>query len=211
MKHANLIRKFRDLFLVLALSAVLVRCAEDSTSSSSNCTSASFTTNTSGKEIAIGDLTLGGTTLAQSFKVSSDTKVTAVSATLMVVGGFSSSDENKLTLTIETDSNDSPGGNSAVQATGTLLCNKVTSTTGSSYGFTLDKVAYLKKDTTYWIRIKASYAPSSAKVIKWAGHEGDSSGYPDGHAAYETETQGTWSTTQIGTFRDLAFSLTCTQ
>lgn len=165
-----------------------------------NC-SVSQLVETPNETVGIADTALGGDELAQSFKVSEDKEVNTIALKLIKLGTLAAA--NTLTVTIVADSGtDTP--DTTVLTSGSLSVANIGTSATQFYSVTISSIN-LKKNTKYWLRVKASYAASTTNLIKWASNT--SNVLPDDRALYETAIAENWNTTAIGTLRDFVFSI----
>lgn len=199
--------------LPLILALITPGCAElleDGGTASDYTTVLSFTQETSGAEIGLGDLnpnSIKGVSVAQSIQLPVDDTVIAVTLKLRRTGSFPSNSEHTVSLSIETDSSDHPSGTRVESHTPATLLVRNIGTTAASYNFVLPVRISLSANTTYWIRLTASYPASTSNYIVWYGNDSSTNGYSNGNTIYETEVSGQWSRNLIGTLRDMVFTL----
>ena len=177
------------------------------------CTSGSVfvTERTVGKEIPIHSPSYGGNELAQSFQVTSKTKIGSVSLELMRIGtpGVST-----LTVRIQGDSSGQPDGTSLASATLSVASTNILqlsidqniSTAPAFYVFSFGNNGSitLSSGKTYWLRVQADYTASDTDAIEWIAN--DTNSYSNGNAAYKDGT-GAFVTTLLDAQRDFVFNL----
>lgn len=171
---------------------------------SSDTVLASFTTTSSGAEMGVAVSAYGGDSIAQSFQVTTSATTTAVKLTLQKVGTFATGSGHYVQLYIDSDNSDTPSGTPLTNATSaTVSVDNISSSSAQQVRFTFATAVTLTASTTYWLRLRASYAVNSTNYIQWMGYDG-SSGYSSGKAEYRNGS-GTFVTASIGLLRDLAF------
>lgn len=178
---------------------------------SSPCAGPGFLAQTAGKQLAVADVNLGATYLAQSFLSTGSLHARTIVLRLLKTGTVS--DSALLSLTLQGDASGSPDG--TVLASAQLQAINIGTRKDSSYTFTLNSDVVLSPGTIYWITLSGNYPPndSNGNQILWMAHDGPG-GYSNGHAAYSidsaaTSTPAGWATTAIGSTRVLTFQVGC--
>ncbi|MCM2323562.1 MAG: hypothetical protein NDJ90_09915 [Oligoflexia bacterium] len=191
---------------VLVLLFLATACGPGS---GSNFGVASFVNENTEGTVGIGNAQSGGdkgNSVAQSFRLTEAADVRSVSVKLERRGTLA--DYQSLTLSLDTSATggEYPAGTPLSPSATAIL--KVTDITDPRYyRFVFPSAVALGANTTYWIRLKASYQISSSNYIAWRGYQGDPAfGYADGVALYLT-TGGSWSDSLIGTDTDLNFTV----
>lgn len=170
---------------------------------------ASYSRETAGQEVPINS-GLYGSSVAQSFVLSSVALVSSVTVKLIANGSLSL--PHTLTLRVESDSTSGslshePSGTLvSAEATASLSVTNITATTSSSYTFTFSAPFTLSAGS-YWLRITASYGSSGTNFIEWAGADSATSDGYAYNAVYKNATSGNYDNSAIGSFRNLVFAV----
>lgn len=183
----------------------LMACGNSGGSASTSCNTF-YTTLTTNTKMAPRELTNDWTKIAQSFQITGTEPLQTETISLYLQKRGSVDEEATLTLTVVADTSNAPDESNVV-GTATREVSTLPDTAGL-VTFTFSTALTLQISTTYWLVLSADYAASNSNLVDWMGHDGSSSGYSDGKAAYKDQDI-TWGDTKIGAFRDLAFGIDC--
>ncbi|MEI7987742.1 MAG: discoidin domain-containing protein [Chloroflexota bacterium] len=114
--------------------------------------------------------------LAQSFYISTtDTPVNKIKLWLKKVNTPS----GNIFVTLETNSYTAPSGTIIANGTSASIAADSVGTSYAWVEFTFPSPCVIKKNTTYWIKLGASYAPDASAYIDW-GADGSTPSYSSG-------------------------------
>ncbi len=170
------------------------------------CGILSYVQETPGAELEINGQTSAWGSIAQSFQVTSSASLSSVRMKLQKFGTFATS--QFIIASVHADNAGSPSATTL--SSGQVDVTEIGSSSASFVFFKLSSSVSLNANTTYWVKLTATYGQSSANVVKASAHEGAANTYADGLAKYEpSASPGTWSNGTIGALRDLEFILGC--
>lgn len=168
-----------------------------------NC-AASAWGETSNAQMGVLSIALGSDEIAQSFQVNSQIEIEKVTLRLITVAPANDTLGGLLNFKIEGDMGDAPDG--VPIATSTLAVSSISKTLATDYDFSFSKLT-LSTKTRYWIRLGATYNPSSTHLVYWLANA--TNVYPAGRAIYKDHSRGAWADSRIDSARDLIFRLGC--
>jgi hypothetical protein len=201
---------FNSIILIL-LSLLSFACEPIEVPGGSQCSLATFSaTPSTGSELGIGLSSFGGPSIAQSFVIKQDGKISSATVRLQRTGTFTQYNHT-LTATIELPGTIGPNGTPL--ATSETLDPASISTTPSYYKFVFPTPTSLITTQTYWLRIKGSYPVSDSNYISGLAYDGKTGGYTSGsttlNAVYEQNVKDVFSSNLIGDYRFLLFNIGC--
>jgi hypothetical protein len=215
--------RIKLLFAVFSF-ALLTGCSDAELTpvgtSDSSCVIKVDGSDSSGLGIGVLNESLGGWSLAQSFELTADKEFTSIYLKL----GRKGLPSGTVTLSIEGSSGSTPlpdgvvvSGTNSEQKTylaSTTFSATVNSaqvsnleTSADFILFTFSEKIALKRDTTYWIVVSASYAKSDDDYIFWEGTT--TNPYTSGQGKYEFLSDNNWESNFVTARFDYYFKLGC--
>jgi hypothetical protein len=205
-------KRFLAIALTLGAMGALQGCAEDR--DNGGYCPMGFSSYEDGKEIRIGQSTYNnGLRVAQSFSLDPGVTLKSVRLMLYQIGAPSGT----ITVSIRDDVSNNGHSSDMPSTIDLTAANMTFDSTGSTptiastpswYTFSFTANPYnLRASTKYWLVITLHYTSSysDSNLIAWAGN--DSNAYTNGHALYETNVAGYWTSTKIGGNRDMVFGV----